>query len=171
MTLEDCAIGTQLLELRRDMAWRRSSLDGELHASTDAQGVRDEIFGLLQQADFLVDATILEKAKAQPQTRTTDERFYKYAWLYHFKYIAPKILDAKDELFLSAASVGTGAHGRTFREAIEDVVRQVSPALDHRVVWRRPAIPASRSPTTAPGRCSPSGSVVTTAASNSSRTR
>jgi hypothetical protein len=135
VTLTDCAIGTQLLELRRDMAWRRSSLDGELHASTDAQGVRDEVFALLQKVDFRVDATILEKAKAQPQTHTTDTRFYKYAWLYHFGYVAGKILGAKDELFLSAASVGTKARGSAFREAIEDVAQQVSPALDHRVVF------------------------------------
>lgn len=135
VAVDDCAIGTQLLELRRDMAWRRSSLDGELHASTDAQGVRDEVFALLEKADFRVDATILEKAKAQPQTRTTDDRFYKYAWLYHFGYVAPKILGANDELFLSAASVGTKARGLAFRAAIEDVAHQVSPALDHRIIF------------------------------------
>lgn len=135
ITTDDCDIGTDLLDLRRDMAWRRSSIDGALHASTDTQAVRDEVFDLIRKADFRVDATILEKAKAEPQTRCSVERFYKYAWFYHFKYVAPRIVGAKDELFLSAASVGTKARGGAFVKAIEDVAQQVSPALDYRVVF------------------------------------
>lgn len=135
VTTKDCSIGGALLDLRRDMAWRRSSMEGKLHASTDAQIVRDEVFALLAKADFRIDATILEKAKAEPHMHRTNERFYKYAWFYHFKYVAPRVLGPKDELFLSAASVGTKARGGAFREAIEDVAQQVSPALDHRVVF------------------------------------
>lgn len=135
VTLDDCAVGTKLLELRRDMAWRGRSLDGELHAAKDAQAVRDEVFALLRDVPFRLDATILEKAKAQPQTRGTDERFYKYAWFFHFQYVAPRILAAHDELFLSAAMLGTRGRAAAFRTAVEGVVRQCSPTVQHRVAF------------------------------------
>lgn len=55
------------------------------------------MFDLISQQDFRVDATILEKSKAQPQTRSTEIRFYQYAWRYHFKYVAPQIFKEEDE--------------------------------------------------------------------------
>lgn len=54
---------------------------------------------------------------------------------YHFRARGLEDPSARDELFLSAASVGTCARAGAFREAIEDVAQQASPTLDHRVVF------------------------------------
>jgi hypothetical protein len=47
MTVADCAVGDELLNLRRRMAWRGLHLDAVFHATTDPQIVRDEVFGVL----------------------------------------------------------------------------------------------------------------------------
>jgi hypothetical protein len=52
-----------------------------------------------------VDATILEKSKAQPHLRS-EAHLYKMAWYLHFKYLARRI-DASDRLFVAASSLGT----------------------------------------------------------------
>jgi len=48
------------------------------HAAEDSQAVRDAVFNVIQQQDFEVQATIMEKSKAQPQVRRTKGVFYKY---------------------------------------------------------------------------------------------
>jgi hypothetical protein len=63
-----------------------------------------------------------------PKIRPSEDRFYKYAWLLHFQYVAPKILKPTDELHVVAASIETKAKRDVFHSAIKDVVRQVSPA-------------------------------------------
>jgi len=57
----------------RDRASRTVPCDG------DEQQIRDRVFDVLKPHGFRIDATILEKRRAQPQIRTTDERFYQYA--------------------------------------------------------------------------------------------
>jgi len=52
VTLDDCHIGVELLELRRRMAWRGTNLDRVFHAATEAQAVRDEVFALLRSGSF-----------------------------------------------------------------------------------------------------------------------
>lgn len=69
------AVGDALLHLRREIAWEGHGTDSEFHATTDTQAVRDRVFAVLQAHPVRVDATILEKAKANPHTRTTEERF------------------------------------------------------------------------------------------------
>ena len=77
--MDDPSIGDELLALRRNLVWRGLADDSELHATEDAQAVRDEVFDLIQRYDFRVDATILEKSKAEPQIRVSDVRFVKVA--------------------------------------------------------------------------------------------
>lgn len=87
---------------------RGHGTDSEFHATTDAQAVRDRVFGVLQAHDFRIDATVLEKAKANPHTRSTEERFYKLAWWLHMKHVAPRVVRvvrACDELFVVGASL------------------------------------------------------------------
>ena len=48
----------------------------------------------------LAEVTILEKSKAQPQTRSSEDVFYKYAWFYHFKHVGPKLLRDRTEVVL-----------------------------------------------------------------------
>lgn len=126
------AVGDALLRLRRDIAWEGHGTDSEFHATTDAQAVRDRVFAILQAHDFRVDATIMEKAKANPQTRGSDERFYKLAWYLHMKHVAPRVARAPDELFVVGASLGVKKKRAVMHQAIKDVVRQVSPTTHFR---------------------------------------
>jgi len=129
----DFGVGQALLDLRRQLAWRGVGLDTEFHATTDTQEVRDEVFQALATQAFRVDATILEKAKAQPSIRPTDERFYQMAWYLHMKHLAPRIVKEDDELFVIGASLGTKRRRGTFHRAVADVIVQVSPTTRFRV--------------------------------------
>lgn len=135
VTSAHCGVGDDLLKLRRDLGWRGMHLDRVFHATEDPQGVRDEVFALLARAEFRVDATILDKSKAQPHVAATPQRFYKTAWYLHFKYVAPQIVAHSDRLFVAAASLGTKKKRGTFHAAVDDVVRQVSPCRSHRVAF------------------------------------
>lgn len=75
----DFAVDDALLALRREMAWTGLETDSEFHATSDSLEVRREVFALLRRHEFRVDVTIMEKAKAEPQTRVSEERFYQYA--------------------------------------------------------------------------------------------
>ena len=67
---------------------------------------------------------MLEKAKAQPQTRTSDPRFYQYAWFYHFKHFSSRYFNPGDELTVVSASLGTKKMHSAFRTSVQDVVNQ-----------------------------------------------
>lgn len=128
----DFGVGDALLDLRRELAWAGIGVESEFHATTDKLEVRARVFDLLQQYDFRVDATILEKAKAQPKTRTSDEVFYRYAWYYHMKHVAPRIVREHDELFVVGASLGTKKKRTLMHNAVRDVVQQVTPTVHYR---------------------------------------
>lgn len=117
-------LSADMLALRREFAWKGVATDDAFHASEDSQAVRNAVFQRLGQHDFRIDVTLLEKAKAQPQTRTSDPQFFKYAWYYHFKMVAQRALVAGDELMVVAASIGTKKLRTAFRTAVSDVVRQ-----------------------------------------------
>ena len=99
------------------------------HATSDTQLVRDEVFNLIAKEDLRVDATIMEKSKAQPQVTVSKERFYKIVWRYHFKHIAPRIIRPVTELLVTAASIGTKRGQIAFTEAVTDVVFQQTAAI------------------------------------------
>jgi hypothetical protein len=61
VTMTSCDIAHDLLALRRELAWRKMPLGEYFHATTDAQAVRDEVFALISQKDFSVQATVMEK--------------------------------------------------------------------------------------------------------------
>lgn len=128
----DYSVGDALLQLRRQLAWEGLGVNSEFHATTDSLDVRARVFALLRQHDFRVDATILEKAKAQPQTRTTDETFYQYAWYYHLRRLASRIVRPNDEMFVVGASLGTKKKRVLMHNAVRDVVRQVAPTVHYR---------------------------------------
>ncbi len=128
-----CEVGDDLLALRRDLGWRGLHLDRVFHATEDPQAVRDEVFALLTDMDCWVDATILEKAKAQSHLRS-EAHLYKMAWYLHFKHLARR-LDASDRLFVAASSLGTKKARGALHTAVDDVVRQLSPCRSHRVAF------------------------------------
>jgi len=133
VTSSHCVVGDALLALRRDLGWRGLHLDRVFHATEDPQAVRDEVFALLAGMDFRVDATILEKSKAQPHLRD-DAQLYKMAWYLHFKYLARR-LGSSDRLFVAASSLGTKKARGALHTAVDDVVRQLSPCRSHRVAF------------------------------------
>ncbi len=94
------------------------------HASTDRQAVRDRVFEALKNEEFNIQATIMEKSKAQPHTRTTEELFYKYGWFYHFQYSSSKYLPHLTELQSTIATIGTKKKRVLFEDAVRSVVKQ-----------------------------------------------
>ena len=142
VAIDDHGIESELLDLRRELVWQGTHLPEAFHATTDEQGTRDEVFNVLQRHDFRIDATILEKSKAQPHIRQREEIFYKYAWFYHMKHVAPQVASKPDELMVIAASIGTKRKLRDFRYAVQDVIEQTSPTQAMRVdMWQAAAEP------------------------------
>ena len=122
---DDCEIGHELLRLRRDLMWDGVEIDSYFHAAKDTQFVRDKVFGLLNKFEFQIYAQILEKSKAQPQTRESRHRFYKYAWLYLFRHSMPKMIkNYEDHLMVTTASIGVKKGQAEFSEAVQDVLKQ-----------------------------------------------
>lgn len=117
------ALATSLRALRFALAWEGIDLRRGFHATDDTVYVRDRVFEVLREHDFRVDATILEKPKARPGIRSSDERFYRAAWAYHLRNVLPGLLPQGAELHVVAASVGTGARRREFLRSLERAVR------------------------------------------------
>lgn len=114
VTVADHAIETDLLELRRELAWEDLQPAGFFHAANDKQRVRDRVFAVLGRHNFQVDATILEKCKVNPRIRTTEARFYGFAWYAHLAGLIPALTPLWDEMLVIAASIGTGAMRSAF---------------------------------------------------------
>lgn len=131
VTMQDCSLGNDLLSLRRELAFKGIGPQRYFHASEDQQVVRNEVFALLSGSQLRVDATILEKSKAQPQVRASEVTFYKYAWFLHFKYVSPQIAHASDRLLIVAASLGTKQKRKGLHLAIDDVAFQVNRTLKY----------------------------------------
>lgn len=130
----DCQVGDDLLQLRRELGWRGVHLDRVFHATEDPQAVRDDVFEVLRRGDFRIDATILEKSKAQPHLQE-ERALYKMAWYLHFKHVAPTVATSSDRMFVIASSLGTKKKRANFHTAVDDVVQQVSPCSSHRVAF------------------------------------
>lgn len=132
ITLDNCDIGIELLDLRRTMIWEQCPISDYFHACEDKQVVRDRVFDLIRNSNLSIEATILEKSKAQPQTKTSNERFYQYGWFLHLKGIHRRLksddffypADPGRELVFTTASVGTRRQQAAFTAAVNDVVQQ-----------------------------------------------
>ena len=124
VALPDCNIGNDLLALRRDMVWRGLNVREEFHATEDKNDVREEVYRLIAASDIRVDATLLDKPKAQPHIRSAEDRFYTDAWFYHFKHVGPRILRGHTEVSVTAAALGTKKGQAAFTEAVNNVLQQ-----------------------------------------------
>jgi uncharacterized protein DUF3800 len=135
ITLKECSrINADLQDLRHQMAWEGIDHPGPFHASHDPGRVRDRVFRLLDSHDFHVDALVLEKAKAQPKIRSSQELFYQYAWYYLMKYVTPRIFTR--ELLVVSASVGSRKKKRlAFYNGVQDVLRQVGRVTFRTACW------------------------------------
>jgi len=144
-------IGTGIIDLKHRLSWDGHCEDGFFHASEDKQEVRDHVFEYLQGQKFHIDSTILEKSKAQPQTKpdeskvaSVNARFYKTAWYYHLKFVAPRYTSDinVDELCIIAATIGTKRKRAIFKSALNDVAQQTIDGA----VWRTAFWPCSSDP-------------------------
>jgi hypothetical protein len=126
VTMGDCSVGNKLLELRRELAWQGTQLE-MFHATSDKQRVRDRVYDVLANSDLRIDATILDKRKAQDHLRNDTLYFYKMAWFLHFKYVAPQICGPLDDLFVVASSLQIKKKKQGVKKAVADVVLQASP--------------------------------------------
>ena len=124
VAMDSCHVADDLLNLRRQLAWDGFNLGDYFHATVDKQLVRDEVFNLITNHDFSVQATIMEKSKAQTQVRTSRARFYQYGWLYHFRHSTRSLLNGMPELMVTTASIGTKKERASFASAVKDAMRQ-----------------------------------------------
>lgn len=143
MTVGDCELGEKLLRLRKQLIWEGLPVGDCFHASEDKQVVRDRVFELLQAEDLTIEATILEKSKAQKQVRLSDARFYQYAWYYHFYGAHRMIVGGADQMLVTAASLGTKKSRLSFEAGIRDVMNQF---YRRRVEWKSDHCPAMADP-------------------------
>ncbi len=132
VAMDNCDCANELLKLRRDLVWEELPVQAFFHATVDAQSVRDRVFETISRHSFTVQATIMEKSKAQPKVRSTNDTFYKYGWHYHFKNSLARHVNVDDELLITAASVSKKSGQRAFTAAVNDVVQQQLP----RKQWR-----------------------------------
>lgn len=136
VTVTNHDIAHDLLDLRRSLAWEGVDLRQHFRATEEKQAVRDRVFGIMGTHDFRVDATILEKSKTEPRVRRTPERFYKTAWFYHMRHLAPQIATSADQLVVVAASIGESRRKQeAFFGAVTEVMRQVSPTTSFRTAF------------------------------------
>lgn len=117
-------VNAELVDLRHALAWNKVEHPGPFHASSDPAPVRDRVFSLLENWDIRVDSLVIEKSKAAPKIRSTEERFYKYAWYYLMKFLIPRVCEGKKELLVAAASIGTKKKRSAFFSGVQDVMSQ-----------------------------------------------
>jgi hypothetical protein len=122
-----CTPSSDLLNIRRELCADGESDRDKLHATSDLQATRDAVFRRLERHVFRVDATILEKSKAQPQTHVDEPTFYRYAWFYHFKHVAPFLLRDTERLHITAAAIGEKKTKAAFKLALNNVLQQLIP--------------------------------------------
>lgn len=142
VSMESCSVGHALVDLRRELAMEGADVSSPFHASDDKQAVRDRVFETIGRHPFRIDATLLEKAKAQPQLRDNEARFYKMAWYLHLKHLAPRTWAQDDDVLVVAAHLNTKRSRSAFAEAVNDVVLQTVRSRRYRsVFWKSDSDP------------------------------
>lgn len=142
VSMDDCALAGDLLDLRRKLAWEGRELGDYFHATTDKQDVRDAVYDAILKRPFHIQATIMEKSKAQPQVRVSTSRFYKTGWYFHFKYGARHQIAPQNQSLVTTACLGTKKERAAFQEAVDDVMNQ---NLQHSQ-WKTDFMPCGSDP-------------------------
>lgn len=121
--------------LKYELLLHDAPVDGCFHASEDRQAVRDRVFEVLLDHNFVVDTTLLDKRKAHPKVRSDDAMFYRYAWYFHFNRIGWRLCDG-DRLQLVTASLGTKKKRGVFHRQVQEVVAQKCKVRHMESCWR-----------------------------------
>lgn len=135
ISTEDCKASHDLLALRRELALEGEPERDKLHCTTDKQAVRDKVFEVLRPLNFRIDATLLEKTKAEPHIRASDATFYKFAWYYHFKHVGPILLRDANKALITAAALGHKKTRAAFKEGVNNTVQQILPRSQWEVAF------------------------------------
>lgn len=134
ITLRECGtVNARLQELRHQMAWEGHDHPGPFHATKDPAPVRNRVLGIIEDLDLRVDALVLEKAKAMPHIRATEERFYKHAWFYLMRFVLPR-LNCR-ELLVVPASIGNNKRRTAFHDVVREVMQQVGTITYRTACW------------------------------------
>jgi hypothetical protein len=121
----------QGLRLRASLERRGLNLPHGFHAVNDSNNTRGEMFDVIARQAPRFDTTFLCKANAYDSVRARGEMYlYKMAWYQHLKFVAPKVTNADDTLYVIVGTFGTKARATQAREAVRDVCNQV----DRRIV-------------------------------------
>ncbi|NKW71770.1 DUF3800 domain-containing protein [Rhodobacteraceae bacterium R_SAG10] len=139
---KDSEIAKDLIDLRRRLALDGYELGGYFHASADKQTVRDHVFNVLLKHEFSIQATVMEKSKAQAHIRIDEPTFYKYGWYYHFKNGVRLQIPEGTRTLITAASLGTGKERRAFKSSVDDVLAQTMNTPE----WKTDFPPAGSDP-------------------------
>jgi hypothetical protein len=140
LTMADCAVGTALLDLRRQLAREGHDLLHEFHATNDHPKTRERVFKILADYDVRFDVTLIDKRKVHPALQGDANRFYKTAWRLHMRYVAPRIATPDDDLLVVAASIKTNVKRQMVVRAIHDVLSEVAPGPHVRMAFWPAAI-------------------------------
>lgn len=142
ISCSDCSFANDLIALRRRLAFDGFELGDYFHATTDKQSVRDQVFSLLVNCDFSIQATIMEKSKAMPHIASDRPEFYKYGWFYHFKHGARRMIAPGKRTLVTAASLGTKKERLSFENSVNSALSQTL----NSVTWRVDFPPAGSDP-------------------------
>ncbi len=124
--LDQCGMGNDPLQLRRDLTRQGWDLSRGFHATEDKQRVRDAVFQLINDHDFRIDATIFEKAMTIPNVRENSVAFYKRAWFFHMKHVMPRIASPADDVLVIGASISLNWKAQNAREAMTEAIEEAS---------------------------------------------
>jgi hypothetical protein len=124
VSTSNLSAGYALHELRHQLVSEGAELGDCFHAATDKQHVRDRVFETILAHDFRIQATVCEKAKAQPQVRVSKARFYKVPWYFHLKHGLAPYVPENSHLIVTAASIGQRKERATYRNGLDDVASQ-----------------------------------------------
>ena len=123
----DSEVESELLELRRELAWEGVELRDGFHAVNDNRYVRRRVFDILRTHDFRIDATIFEKVKAEPRVRPTQAKFYGFTWYHHMRHVTSEVNFRTEESLVVAASIGLKGMNTEFHSSVQAVNQEVCP--------------------------------------------
>ena len=143
ISLDECQVGNDLIELRRNLARQHIDIFDQFHATEDEQLVRGHVFNCISQRQFRLDVTVLDKTQADDHLRQDPERLYRLAVYSHLRHIIRLVCSEEEEALVVCAAIGTKRQMRARLSHLRYVVREVGPphAAIGSALWRAAAEP------------------------------
>lgn len=127
VTLDDCQVGNDLLDLRRTLARQGFDFFEQFHASEDRQVIRDRVFAAIRDHHLRIDVTLLEKSHADAHLKSDPDRFYQLGIYLHLQHVVPAVMAPGDELLVVCAALGTKRQMEAHLKHLRYVTREISP--------------------------------------------